>query len=242
MQNTPVKLTTLLFLAGTLAISAQQPQIQNGQVEARHVTSLDRDIAAIAAAAAEPTWVGWREVASSGIGNSCCWYQWDGEPSQRGCPVEPAAKDANGNTIPTRPQFAAPSGPARLEAGTEVLVMVRLVDKQVERVRTFSDDCPLDAGNRKVYWLDGVPAADSVKYLDSLITLGEKSGLPNDQRRRLNSSAIGAIGMHRDGSIDLLIALAKQNQDSSARSAAFNWLGRSRDSKAIAFIDGILKR
>jgi hypothetical protein len=177
-----MRLTAALLLASTVALSAQQPQIQNGQVEARHVTSLDRDIAAIAASATEPAWVGWREVASPGIGNSCCWYQWDSEPSQRGCPVEPAAKDANGNTIPTRPQFPAPSGPARLEAGTEVLVMVRLVDKQVERVRTFSDDCPLDAGNRKVFWLDGVAAADSVKYLQSLITLGEKSGLPTDQR------------------------------------------------------------
>lgn len=238
-----MKLTTaLLFLVGTVAITAQQPQIQNGQVEARHVTSLDRDIAAIAAAAAEPTWVGWREVASPGIGNSCCWYQWDREPGQRGCPVEPAAKDANGNTIPTRPQFPAPSGPARLEAGTEVLILVRLADKQVERVRTYSDDCPLDAGGRKVYWIDGVAAADSVKYLQGLITLGDKSGLPNDQRRRLNSSAISAIGMHRDASIEALIALARQTQDSSARSNAFNWLGRSRDPRAVAFIDEILRK
>ena len=242
MQNTPMTLAALLLLAGTLALSAQQPQIQNGQVEARHVTSLDGDIAAIAAAATEPTWVGWREVASAGMGNACCWYQWDGDPAQRGCPVEPAATDANGNTIFARPQFPSPSGPARLEAGTEVLVMVRLVDKQVERIRTYSDDCPLDAGGRTVYWLDSVAAADSVKYLQSLITLGEKSGLPNDQRRRLNSSAISAIGLHRDSSVDVLIALAKQAQDSSARGTAFSWLGRSRDARAIAFIDSMLKR
>jgi hypothetical protein len=239
-----MKLTTaLLFLLGTVAIAAQQPQIQNGQVETRRATSLDRDIAAIASTATEPTWVGWREVAVSGSGNNCCWYQWDNEPGQRGCPVEPAATDKNGNVIPSpRPEFPAPTGPVKLEAGTEILVMVRIVDKQVERIRNFSDDCPLDAGGRKVIWLDGVTAADSVRYLQSLISLKEQPGVPQDMRRRLNSWAISAIGQHRDASVDALIALAKQNQDSSARSSAFNALGRSKDPKAFAFIDGILRR
>ena len=231
-----------VVVVALLGFAPQQPQIQNGQVETRRVTSLDRDIAAIAATATEPTWVGWKEVAAAGLGNACCWYQWDNEPGQRGCPVEPAVKDANGNTVPQRPQFAAPTGAARLEAGTEILVMVRLVDKQVERIRTFSDDCPLDAGNRKVYWLDGVSAADSVKFLEGLISLKEQSGVPNDLRKRLNSGAISAIGQHRDGAVDALITLAKQNQDSAARSNAFNALGRSKDARAIAFIDGILRR
>jgi hypothetical protein len=235
--------TALLVLFGTAALSAQQPQIQNGQVEARRATSLDRDIAAVAAAATEPTWIGWKETATPSLGNSCCYYQWDDGPGQRGCPVEPAKTDANGNTVSSpRPNFPPPAGAVKLEAGTEVLVMLRIVDKHVERVRTYSDDCPLDAGGRKVYWLDGVSAADSVKYLETLISLKEVSGTPNDLRRRLNSSAISAIGLHRDGSVDALITLAKQNQDSSARSSAFNALGRSKDPKAVAFIDGILKK
>ena len=239
-----MKLTAaLLVFAGCVALSAQQPQIQNGQVETRRVTSLDRDIAAISGASTEPTWVGWRETALASLGNSCCYYQWDDGPGQRGCPVEPAQVDANGNTISSaRPQFAAPTGPAKLEAGTEVLILLRIVDKKVERVRSFSDDCPLDAGNRKVYWLDGVTAVDSVKYLETLISLKEVSGVPNDLRKRLNSGAISAIGLHRDGSVDALITLAKQSQDSSARSSAFSALGRSKDPKAIAFIDGILKK
>jgi hypothetical protein len=238
-----MQLTAAIVLVTAVALSAQQPQIQNGQVETRHVTSLDRDIAALAAAATEPTWVGWQETASPALGNSCCWYQGDDRPGQRGCPVEPALTDANGHTIPApRPQFSAPSGPARLEAGTEVLVLLRIVDKQVERVRTYADDCPLDAGNRKVYWLDGVPAADSVTYLQSLISLKEQSGVPNDLRKRLNNGAISAIGLHRDGSTDALISLARQSQDTSARSTAFSVLGRSKDPKAVAFIDGILKR
>ncbi len=242
-----MKLTALMFLASVAALSAQQPQIQNGQVETRRVTSLDKDVAAISAAATEPTWIGWRETAAPSLGNSCCYYQWNDEPGQRGCPVEPTVGptvDGKGNAIPgaPRPQFAAPTGPARLEAGTEILVMLRILDKHVERVRTFSDDCPIDAGGRKIVWLDGVAAADSVRYLEGLISLKEVSGTPNDMRKRINSSAISAIGQHRDGSVDALISLATQKVDGSARSTAFNALGRSRDPKAIAFIDGILKR
>lgn len=237
-----MKLMPALF---ALLAAAQQPQIQNGAVETRKSTSLDRDITAISAAAAEPTWVGWRETAVNGWGNSCCWYTDDSYMS-RGCTVEPSVPNTRGfagMSVPDpRPQFPAPSGPAKLEAGTEVLVMLRIVDKQVERVRTFSDDCPLDAGGRKVIWLDGVPAADSVKYLSSLVELKDVPGTPTDLRKRINSSAISAIGQHRDGNVDFLISLAKQNTDSTSRSTAFTWLGRSKDPRAVSFIDGILKK
>jgi hypothetical protein len=231
-----------LFVA---ALLVQQPQIQNGAVETRPTSGLDRDIARIAATATAPTWVGWRETASEGTGSACCWYTDDTQTS-RGCTVEPSVPNTRGfagmNVPDPRPTSPAPTGPARLEAGTDVLVLVRLVDGHVERIRTYSDDCPLDAGGRQVIWLEGVPAADSVKYLSSLIALTDVSGTPTDLRRRINSAAITAIGHHRDGSVDSLIALAKQSSDSSSRSSAFTWLGRSRDPKAVAFIEGILKK
>lgn len=246
-----MRLTAIVFVAAGLAVSAQQPQIQNGTVETRKATSLDRDIAAISAASSDITWIGWRETAVNGWSNNCCWYSDDYNMS-RGCMVEPSVPNTRGfagMSVPDpRPQFPAPSGPAKLEAGTEVLVMLRIVPggtndaKKVERIRTFSDDCPLDAGGRKVIWLDGVPATDSVRYLWSLIELKDVAGTPTDLRRRINSSAISAIGMHRDGNVEQLIALAKQNTDATSRSNAFTWLGRSKDPRAVAFIDGILKK
>jgi hypothetical protein len=240
-----MRLAAVIFAAAGLTALAQQPQIQKGAGETPQSSGHDRDITGIAATATEPVWVGWRETAAEGMGNACCWYQSDTEFS-RGCSVEPSVPNTRGfagmNVPDPRPTFPAPTGPARLEAGTEVLVMVRLVDKHVERVRTFSDDCPLDAGGRKVVWLEGVPAADSVKYLSSLIQLHDASGTPTDLRRRINSAAISAIGQHRDASVEPLIALAKQNTDSSSRSNAFTWLGRSRDPRAVSFIEGILKK
>lgn len=240
-----MRLTAVIFAAAGLTVFAQQPQIQNGAVETRKATSLDRDITAIAASASEPVWVGWREKAVEGWGNNCCWYSDDNYMS-RGCTVEPTVPNTRGfagMSVPDpRPQFPAPTGPAKLEAGTEVLVMLRVVDKHVERIRTFSDDCPLDAGGRKVIWLDEVPSADSVKYLWSLIELKDVTGTPTDIRRRINSSAISAIGMHHDNNVEPLITLAKQSTDTTSRSSAFTWLGRSKDPRAVQFIDGILKK
>ena len=240
-----MRLTAVIFAAAGLTAFAQQPQIQNGAVEARASAGLHRDITAISASASETVWVGWRETAIDGWGNNCCWYS-DDTYMSRGCTVEPTIPNTRGfagmNLPDPRPQFPAPSGPAKLEAGTDVVVMLRIVARHVERIRTFSDDCPLDAGGRKVIWLGGVPAADSVKFLSSLIELKDVSGTPTDLRRRLNSSAISAIGMHRDASVETLITLARQNTDTSSRSSAFTWLGRSKDPRAVSFIDGILKK
>lgn len=249
-----MKLTAIIFVVAGLTVFGQQPQIQNGTVEVRTSAGLDRDIAGIAAGAREPVWVGWRETAIDGWGNNCCWYSDDNYMS-RGCAVEPSVPNTRGfagMSVPdARPQFPAPSGPAKLEAGTGVLVMLRVMPggpggandaKKIERIRTFSDDCPIDAGGRKIYWLDEVPPADSVKYLWSLIELKDVSGTPTDLRRRLNSAAISAIGMHHDNNVEPLITLAKQSTDTTSRSSAFTWLGRSKDPRAVAFIDGILKK
>ena len=234
----------LLLLGATLL--AQQPVIQNGVVETRQVTRLGQlkdEIAVIAKGATQPTWIGWRETAATALGNACCIMQWNDEPIQRGCGVEPAPTDANGRAIEQpRPVFPPQAGAVKLEAGTSVLILVRIADHAVERVRSFADDCPLDAGGRRVIWLDGVTAADSVAYLNSLVSLHDVTGTPTDLRRRLNSSAISAIGWHKDDAADALIALARQNIDSPARTNAFNALGRSKDPKAVAFVDGILKK
>ena len=208
-----MQLAVAIVLGASVALSAQQPATRNAQVETRRVTtSLDREIAAIAATSAEPLWVGWREAAAPGIVSQCA-----------------AVLDGSDGLVP--PTTAA-----------DVVVMLRITDHAVERVRTFAGDCPIDAGGRRIYWLDGVSSADSVKYLRSLIVLAEPAGAPADLRRRLNSGATSAIGQHRDDSVDTLVELAKQSQDTTTRASAFNFLGRSKDPKAVAFIDGILKR
>ena len=220
---------------------AQTPQIQNAQVKPQAVTSLTRDVAALAAQATTPRWVAWQVPMIDGERNMCCYYSDDyNTGGVRGCRMEPQVTD--GPTKP--PQFPAPSGPARLEAGTQVTVFVRLVEKRIERLRVLSDDCPVDAGGLELHWLTGVSGADSVAWLKAR-ALDETMEV--DVKSKVSSAAVRAIALHRDPSaVTTLIELARSapqtSTATSVRREAMTGLGQSRDPRAIQFLQSIITK
>ena len=103
-------------------------------------------------------------------------------------------------------------------------MLVRLLDGRVERLRTVGDDCPLDAGGRTVYWLQGVTPADSMKYLETL--LKPTDSLNPAQEQRLSQSAVSAIALHRDPSADVILdRLATGDSRHDLRRSARSSLG-----------------
>ena len=131
---------TLLVTSGT-----QSPLIQNGQVQSQPVTSLTRDVAAVAASATTPTWVAWQVPMTDGTRNLCCYYSDDTMTNGvRGCRVEPADPDSP-RAIP---QFPSPTGPVKLEAGTEVITLLGAANRDP---RVYDDPERFDVGR------DGLP-------------------------------------------------------------------------------------
>ena len=61
---------------------------------------------------------------------------------------------------------------APLEPAPTVMVLVRVQAAEIQRVRTFSADCQVDAGGLQVYWLGDVNAAQSVEFLKSFYSCG----------------------------------------------------------------------
>jgi hypothetical protein len=230
-----------VILIATVGVLAQTPQIQNGRVDSRAVTSLSRDVAALTAQATTPQWVAWQVPMIDGERGLCCTYYTDGMVSPvRGCTMEPSDPDAPWKA----PDFPAPSGPVQLEAGTTLTVFVRMVDKRIERMRVLSDDCPVDAGGRDVKWLTGVTGADSVAFLKQL-ALNEKMDV--DVRSRLSSAAVRGIALHRDASaITALIDMASVTSPSpfhtATRREAMQGLGMSRDPRAFQFLQQTIAR
>ena len=227
----------LVILVATVGALAQTPQIQNGRVETRAVTSLSRDVAALTAqTGATAQWVAWQVPMIDGERGLCCTYYSDGMTSPvRGCAVEPTEG---------HPAFPVPSGPVHLEAGTTLTVFMRLLDKRIERMRVLSDDCPVDAGGRDVKWLTGVSGADSVAFLKDL-ALNEK--LDVDVRSRLSLAAVRGLALHRDPSaVGVLIELASASAPSphliAARREAMQGLGQSRDPRALQFLSRIITK
>ncbi len=231
----------LVILVAAVGALAQTPQIQNGRVDTRAATSLSRDVAALTAQATTPVWVAWQVPMVDGERSLCCTYYNDGMVSPvRGCPMEPTDPQAEWKA----PDFPAPSGPVRLEAGTALTVFVRLVEKRIERVRVLSDDCPVDAGGRDVKWLTGVSGADSVAFLKHL-ALNEKMDV--DVRSRISLAAVRGLALHRDpAAIGVLIEMASVSAPSphliATRREAMQGLGQSRDPRALQFLSGIITK
>src|SRR5437870_2064886 len=145
-----VCVAVMLFTLGAAA-QGPAPQIQNGRVETRPSTALDRDIGSIVAgSSADAVWAGWKVPIVDGQRGGCSTYSNDNY-FVRGDYLE-NGPFFNGQFMPMAP----PAGAVQIEAPTELVVLVRAIEGKIERLRAVGADCPLDAGGRTVYWLQGV--------------------------------------------------------------------------------------
>jgi hypothetical protein len=227
----------LLLIAAGAAASAQGTAllIQNGRVEPRPATSIEPEISTVARGAADAVWMAWRVPLADGLRGGCCTFA-DDSVSVRGCFM-----DEPGNAFRAQPQIAPATGPVSLDSGTGLVVLARIVESRVERLRTLGDDCPIDANGRTVYWLQGVSADESVKFLDGLVrgSSASASGLPPEAR--LREAALGAIARHRatgaDAVLDRVAASdANQNLQRTARSL----LGSTRGAHGFSTLQQLL--
>ena len=179
---------SLAVAATVAAVGAQQPNIQNGRVETRAATSIAPEIAAVGPTAL-PVWVAWSVPMVTGDRQLCSSWS-DGYTFVRGETLE----RTDGSRTSQGP---LPTGPARLEAGTSLVVLARVVDGRLERLRTIGDDCPVDAGGTTIRWLTGVSPAESVRFLDGLT---RAEALNVGTNRRLAEAAVSAIALHQDPS------------------------------------------
>jgi HEAT repeat protein len=224
----------VLLLALGIGV-AQAPPIQNGRVETRQTTAIERELGRIAGSV-DPVWAGWRVPIADGQRGGCSTYSSDsfyvrGEFLENG-------PFGGGNSAPA---MAPPAGPVQLEAASDLVILVRLAAGRVERLRSVSADCPLDAGGRTVYWLQGPTPADSTTYLESL--LKPNTGVTPAQEQRLSASAISAIAMHRDPSADVVLdRLAMSETDSDLRRAARSSLGAVRGAHGFTVLRQLIDR
>ena len=136
----------------------------------------------------------------------------------------------------TRPQ-ATGTGTVKLEGSDRMIVLFRIAEKQVDRVRVFSEDCELDAGGRPVVWLQNVRPADSVALLETLV-------VPMPARRdRVTDGAITAIALHGDASADAVTRSARRapgNRTAVRKKVTF-WLGNARGRHGLDTLRRVLR-
>ena len=230
-------LTTAVALA--TAVAAQQPRITNGQVSNRPAGTLAQTFRSLVASQADGAWIAYSVPVKDRDSVMCCWTTGDsyisgsmraGEmPCCGFCRIEPNAPRETSGTA-AQPTTGG-TGPIKLEGSDRMIVMFRIAEKQVERVRMFSEECQLDAGGRPVYVLDGVQPSESVALLESLV------GAEPSRKGRVTNTALSAIAQHADATAGAALErLAGNHAASNVRGEALFWLAQRGDANAPAII------
>ena len=233
-----------LGLAAALAsvVAAQQPRIQNGAVSAQPAGSpFAQSFRYLVSSAGDVTWIGYAVPVIDGERVMCCFnsgttYVEGTTTNVSGCCGLCRLENSSGTSMSTRSQQASPAGVVKLEGSDQMVVMFRIENRAVERVRVFSEDCQLDAGGRPVRWLENVRPSDSIALLESLI------GAQGETRNRVSDGAITAIAMHGDPAADAsLDRLVASTQPESVRKKVTFWLGNSRGQHGFQTLQRVIR-
>jgi hypothetical protein len=205
----------------------QQPHVQNARIETRAAAGgLEATFRAIVNGQSAPAWIGYAVPIIPGDPQMCCWNN-----SARGCFLEPEVND--------RTVVVSNNQIVKLEGPTQLVVLYRVENRQVGRVRSFSPECDLDAGGLPFLWLTGVNAAESVKLLEGIAK--DTTSATRDQIRRADS-AVSAIAMHADPSADqALEELVAASQPEQVRRQAVFWLGNARGQRGFEIVSRIVR-
>ena len=197
------------FLTAATVASAQTPRLANGRIEPHTTTNIARDLPQLAGTITDSGWIGYTQPIIDG-NHTMCDYWNDG-------------RTMNYST-----------DPIRLEPADFFFVMFRVENKEITRIRSYSANCPLDAGGKVVHWFTNVPVNDSVNYMKTFMS-------PN-AARRLNDSAVSVVAFTEgDQALNELLRIAREGTTSQVKGNALFWLAQRAGQKAVGTINAAIE-
>jgi HEAT repeat protein len=208
----------ILFLLVAALCWAQPQRITNARLDNRAVPSgLEREFLSLVSAQTSPAWIGYAVRAVPEQHQNCCYSSFEdgaGNRCCRGCALEGMKSGA---------PVTGTAAPIPLEGTGDILVLYRIENHALDRIRTFSADCVLDGGGLLVHWLNGVSSVESVELLSRFVLEAGEEG------RHRRDPAITALALHADPAADqALETFVTPNQPESLREKAIFWLGSAR--------------
>lgn len=193
----------LCLLACTLPLAAQPKLLVNAQLDTRSAgAGLEQAFRPLVTAQPQPAWIAY-SVPSNRV-NMGCDYVRDG--------------------------WNQP-GVIHLEPPDHTVVLFRVESGEVQRIRSLSPDCEIDAGNLPVHWLADVKPAESVALLDTFAT----------QRERYMDGAMNAIAAHSDPAADAALQrYLAPSQPESIRLRVVGWFGNMRGRRGFDVLKNLI--
>jgi HEAT repeats len=208
-------------VAGQLPMSSATP-VRGSHVEHRSSASLPATVRSIADAASTPVWIAWVVPSVQSRESHDDGGRWLGP-----CVLQDDGSLGNGNH--------------GTSTGTrELVVLVRLTRTDVGPAVFTDARCIVEAGERPVYFLDGVRPAESVAYLSGLV---ERDGaFRKGDRRHGFQTPLAAIALTDDPTVDpKLEAFVQPDKPSKLRRDAAFWLGAARGATGAALVDRLAR-
>jgi HEAT repeats len=215
-----------LLLASSLgAEEAPRPDVTNARFEtASAAGDLQAAVRQAGSRGKEPAWVAWAVPMIASQGYVCCLDR-NWKPSA--CRLE-SQNNSWGTTNDTR-HLAGPD--------QNVLVLLRLQEGQVTRVRNVSENCPLDAGDRRFVWLGSVRPESSVAFLLDLARR-TSGGRGNEKDEEI----VAALAHHRNANADVALeTLASAPGTEEERETPIFWIGQTRGERGAGFLTRVAR-
>lgn len=224
----PIRLLIALLLLFVVhsAVSAQPPHLKNGNViESPMTGTLELSLANLIEKIDQPAWIGYAVEPKPGV--RICSGIWEGRKN-----VGQLERDDEGLSVSNDDDDGEMSVDRRL------LILLRINDDRVERIRAYTDDCPLDAGSRTLYWLGDATTSESIRYLEQFVP--DRSVSKSEREERLEK-AVSAIAWHDDpAGAEALERMYQKSKDDELRENLVFWIGQTGGERGVKFLSEAL--
>jgi HEAT repeats len=223
MSRIVTLIVSLLVLAS--AASAQS-NIRNARIESRPGADLPGAFQRLSSEAGA-MWIGYAVPAQDPDWNACCYNSDRGGDGCCGqCLLDEGRSDGETRRGSVTRGPVQLEGPIQLERVRQAIVLYRVENRELQRIRAYSDSCELDAGGRNVYWLTGVGTSASI---DLLLQRASRPVPEGDRQDRVAGGAMHAIAVHRDPAADRALAtLMAPDKPTATRMQAAFWAANAR--------------
>jgi HEAT repeat protein len=215
-------LSLVLLCSLAASLKAQAPQVSNAKLETASATAgLEAAVRQAGTRGQEPVWVGWSVPMIAKQRFLCCLGKnW----KRTACHLEEKNQSWGSTDVKMPPD-------------QDLLVLVRLRGQEIEKVRSYSATCSIDADGRRFVWLGAVKPEESVSLLAKAARTGEDHARSSD----FSEDALAALSFHRNARADdVLEDLAAAPHSAKMREHALFWIGQNRAERGARFLTRVV--